>query len=172
MLVKTIEFNVTVKNTVLNIKKEISLLCDTEDVLQEIRCHDEDGNEKYPNEIIKTDNKFGWECTEDETLEDINELAEQLEKMDSYHQNSVKAYMSQYAIRDTALLETATEKSRKDEMKFYPNMTLRDVAKDYVTNGIIEVPERLLKYFDYNILANELKMDGFTETQWGVINAN
>ena len=172
MLVKTIEFNVTVKNTVLNIKKEISLPCDTEDVLQEIRCHDEDGNEKYPNEIIKTNNEFGWECTEDDTLEDINELAEQLEKMDSYHQNSVKAYMSQYAIRDTALLETAVKKSRKDDITFYPNMTLRDVAKDYVNNGIIEVPERLLKYFDYNVLANELKIDGFTETQWGVINAN
>lgn len=113
MLVKTIEFNVTVKNTVLNIEKEISLPCDTEDVLQEIRCHDEDGNEKYPNKIIKTDNEFGWECTEDDTLENINELAEQLEKMDSYHQNSIKAYMSQYAIRDTNLLETAIEKAGK-----------------------------------------------------------
>ncbi len=172
MLVKIIEFNVTVKNTVLNIEKEISLPYDTEDVLQEIRCHDEDGNEKYPNEIIKTNNEFGWECTEDDTLEDINELAEQLEKMDSYHQNSVKAYMSQYAIRDTNLLETAIEKSRKDEMNFYPNMTLRDVAKDYVNNGIIEVPNNLLHYFDYNVLAEELRLDGFAETQWGVVNTN
>lgn len=172
MLVKTIEFNVTVKNTELNIEKEISLPCDTEDVLQEIRCHDEDGNEKHPNEIIKTNNEFGWECTGDDTLEDINELAEQLEKMDSYHQNSVKAYMSRYADRDTNLLEIAIEKSRKDEMNFYPNMTLRDVAKDYVNNGIIEVPEHLLKYFDYNVLAYELRLDGFAETQWGVINTN
>lgn len=172
MLVKTIEFNVTVKNTVLNIEKEISLPCDTEDVLQEIQCYDEDENEKYPNEIIKTDNEFGWECTEDDTLEDINELAEQLESMDSYHQNSVKAYMSRYAIGDTTLLEIAIEKSRKNEMDFYPNMTLRDVAKDYVNNGLIEVPEHLLKYFDYNVLAEELRLDGFAETQWGVVNTN
>ncbi len=92
--------------------------------------------------------------------------------MDSYHQNSVKAYMSQYVVQDTSLLETTTKKSRKDEIDFYPNMTLRDVAKDCVNSGIIEVPKQLLKYFDYNVLANELKIDGFAETQWGVVNTN
>ena len=59
MLVKTIEFNVTVKNTVLNIEKEISLPCDTEDVLQEIRLPRSKSSPSWGRMLLSSFSKIG-----------------------------------------------------------------------------------------------------------------
>lgn len=124
-------------------------------------------NEEY-EEIFFTD----WECDfetglgEYENIDDVNELAEALEEVES---NSEEDKLE-------SIIE-ATGNSLKesldcmDDAIFYPGYTLEEVAEEYVNDCLFtkDTPDIFRRYFDYEAFARDLSFDGYTETVHGVI---
>ena len=52
---------------------------------------------------------------------------------------------------------------------FYSGMTLEDVAEDLVNDGLFgTIPEKILPYFIFELLAHELDTEGYSECDDGV----
>jgi len=116
-------------------------------------------NEQY-EEYFFTD----WECPfetgfgEYESIEAVNELAEDLEHED---EDLVEAIIEAtgYSLR-VAL-------DHVDRACFYQGQTLEDLAYDFVAE--LDLPEVAQRYFDYEAFARDLSFDGYTEVSGGVI---
>lgn len=124
-------------------------------------------NEEY-EEIFFTD----WECDfdtglgEHENIDDVNELAEALQTVEHYAEESKLESL----IEATGCsLQEALE--RLDNATFYPGYTLEEVAEEIVAD-CYNLPEFALRYFDYAAFARDLSFDGYTETSNGVIYIN
>lgn len=120
-------------------------------------------NEEY-EEIFFTD----WECEIDcnfgeyESIEHVNEIAEELEKLDTYDIEKLEAIME-------ANGDSVTEAIRYiDDCVYYPGYDMVDVAQELV-DELYDLPEIALRYFDYEAFARDLRFDGYTETDNGVI---
>lgn len=117
-------------------------------------------NDQY-EEIFFTD----WECEfetglgEYESIANINELAEKLENAD---ENIVEA------IIEATGCSLGDALDRVDDVQFYQDMTLTDVAYEIVEEWY-DLPEIALRYFDYESFARDLSFDGYTEVSGGVI---
>ena len=124
-------------------------------------------NEEY-EEIFFTD----WECDFDtglgeyENIEDINELAEALERVEHYAE---EGKLESYIEATGSSLQEALE--NLDDAIFYPGYTLEEVAEEIV-NDCYNLPEFALRYFDYEAFARDLSFDGYYETDNGVICIN
>ncbi len=121
-------------------------------------------NEEY-EEFFFTD----WECDFDTglgeyaSIEDINELAEALEEVESNGEEDKLASIIE------ANGDSIQEALRyMDDAIFYPGYTLEEVAEELVTECYV-LPEIALRYFDYEAFARDLSFDGYTETNTGVI---
>lgn len=135
---------------------------DLQEVFKRIGISDEpDENGVYYEEYFFTDWDGCYYCGfgEYESIDKLNELAEALE-----HEGEelVKAIME--ATGDS--LEDAL--TRTDEAIFYENMTLKEVAYEIV-NDCYNLPEFALRYFDYEAFGRDLRYDGYTEVDNGVI---
>ena len=117
-------------------------------------------NEEY-EEVFFTD----WECEVDanfgeyESIERINVLAEELERA-----NIAKVQ----AILETESCNLEEALFCEDDVTFYENMTLEEVAQEIVIS-CYALPEFALRYFDYEAFARDLSFDGYTEVSNGVI---
>ena len=124
-------------------------------------------NEEY-EEIFFTD----WECDFDaglgeyENIEDINELAEALERVEHYAE---EGKLESYIEATRSSLQEALE--NLDDAIFYPGYTMEEVAEEIV-NDCYNLPEFALQYFDYKAFARNLGFDGYYETDNGVICIN
>jgi antirestriction protein len=122
---------------------------------------EEIGINKQYEEYFFTDWDGCYYCCfgEYESIDKLNELAEALE---NEGEELVKAIME---ATGCSLEEALT---RTDEAIFYENMTLKEVACEIV-NECYNLPEFALQYFDYEAFGRDLRYDGYTEVDNGVI---
>ena len=131
---------------------------DLEKVYEEIGI-----NEEY-EEVFFTDWETEIPCQlrEYESIEDVNELAETLEKFDTYDLEKLEAIIE----ANGASLEDAIK--WMDDCTYYPGYTLEEVAEELISE-CYDLPEIALRYFDYEAFARDLRFDGYYETENGVI---
>lgn len=107
-----------------------------------------------------------WECEFDaglgeyESIDRLNELAEQLESVDV---DTVAAIIEAtgYAL-DEAI-------ACADDAIYYKGQTMYDVAYDLINECYPDLPEIAQTYFDYDAFARDLRFDGYYEVSGGVI---
>lgn len=103
------------------------------------------------------------ECTD---IFAINNMAQQIEDLSSYDEERLASIMD--GMGYNSIYEILEYLEKLDNVIFYPNMSLRDVA-----NNIIEehcaLPETTKRYFDFDAYASDLGYEGYIETKWGVI---
>lgn len=127
-------------------------------------------NEEY-EEFFFTD----WESELDlfldayENIDCINVLAESLEEFERYDEMDKLA-----AIMEATGDNVFDAITYMADAVFYPGMTLEDVAYEIANDCYFtrETPDFLVRYFDYEAFARDLKFDGYTETDFGVIFTN
>lgn len=104
----------------------------------------------------------GLEISEHESLDELNELAEELERLDEYDLEKIEAIIEACGgtLRDAI--------NNIDDYTYYSGMTLEEVAEELVTE-CYNLPDFALRYFDYEAFARDLSFDGYTETANGVI---
>ena len=121
-------------------------------------------NEEYEEYFITDyETEFdGLKVDEYSNIEELNELAEQLESLDEYDIEKVGAIVEAYG----ADIKDAIENI--DDYTYYSGMSLEDVAYEIVEE-CYELPEIAQRYFDYEAFARDLGFDGYTETTNGVI---
>jgi len=120
-------------------------------------------NEEYEEYFITDyETEFdGLKIDEYSNIEELNELAAQLESLDEYDLEKVGAIIEAYG----ADLKDAIENI--DDYTYYSGMSLEDVAYEYVEE--MNLPEIAQRYFNYEAFARDLGFDGYTETTNGVI---
>lgn len=121
---------------------------------------------KYYEEYFFTDwdidiNYCAW-SDEFINIEEMNEMAEQIEDFDSYDFAKLEALIeAQCYTIDEAL-------NNMDRAEFYEGITLEDYAYNYIEE-CYNLPEFALRYFDYEAFARDLSFGGYTETENGVL---
>lgn len=121
-------------------------------------------NEEYEEYFI-TDFETeidGLNVDEYSNIEELNELAEQLESLDEYDLEKVGAIAEAYG----AELQEAIDNI--DDYTYYSGKTLEEVAYEIVEE-CYDLPEFAQRYFDYEAFARDLGYDGYEETTNGVI---
>lgn len=141
----------------------VNLPCDLDEVME--RLAESTGEEVDEIEVFINDtdiNINGLEIGEYDNIEELNELAEQLESLDEYDLEKVSAIIEAYGTE----LEEAIENI--DDYTYYSGMSLEEVAYEIVEE-CYDLPEIAQRYFDYEAFARDLGFDGYTETTNGVI---
>ena len=119
-------------------------------------------NEEYEEYFI-TDYETeidGLNVDEYSNIEELNELAAQLESFDEYDLEKVGAIVEAYGDLKEAI-------ENIDNYTYYSGKTLEDLAYEYVEE--MNLPEFAQRYFDYEAFERDLEFDGYTETNNGVI---
>ena len=99
-------------------------------------------------------------------LDSLNELVKELSLLAPYEKREISAILE----AGYSDLENAFTIYENREYNFYPEMTLKDVAEELVSEGMFgEVPEPLMFYIDYEAIARDLGFSGYMETEDGVI---
>lgn len=96
-------------------------------------------------------------------LDAANELVERLEDIDEYDNDLLFALMA-----DGDDLDEAIETVEDGAATFYSEMTLEDLAEQYVDEGIFS-SDFLMKFIDFKALGEALADDGYTEVNDGVL---
>lgn len=115
-------------------------------IYEEVAIHD------YETEI-------GLDIGEYDNIEELNELAERLEDEDI---EVIKAIIEATGYDLDYALDNV------DNVTFYPNASLLDVAYEIVEE-CYDLPEFAKTYFDYNAFARDLGYDGYYEVENGTI---
>ncbi len=137
--------------------------CDLDDVLE--RLAESTGEEVDEMEVFINDYETeinGLEISEHENIEELNELADELKRLDEDDIEKIEAIIE----ADGGTLRDAIDEI--DDYTYYSGMTLEDVAYELVEE-CYELPEFAKRYFDYEAFARDLGYDGYTETTNGVI---
>ena len=96
-------------------------------------------------------------------LDTANELVERIEDIDEYDNELLLALME-----DGDELEEAIDTVEDGAATFYSQMTLEDLAEQFVDEGIFST-EYLMKFIDFKALGEALSDDGYTEVNDGVL---
>lgn len=96
-------------------------------------------------------------------LDAANELVERLEDINEYDNELLFALMA-----DGDELEDAIGTIEDGEAEFYTEMTLEDLAEQYVDEGVFS-SELLMKFIDFKALGEALSDDGYAEVNGGVL---
>lgn len=113
--------------------------------------------------ITDYENNVSYDVREFESVEALNELAEELQEVsDRGELEMLAAYLESEggSIRDAL--------DNYENAIFYPSMELEDVAHEIIEE-CYDLPEMALRYFDYEAFARDLHFDGYNETSHGVI---
>ena len=103
------------------------------------------------------------EIAEYENVLELSELIEELEGLEEYQLETIKAYCECIDSDLRAAIDSL------DRCTFYPNADLEDVAYEIVEECYPDIPELALRYFDYAAFARDLGFDGYNEASNGVI---
>ena len=140
--------------------KWLDLPCnDTEKELLSIGVSDEpDENGAYYEEYFITDyeNDYGYKFGEYDSLDDLNEIAEELENLDEYEKEIVSALV-EYGYTPEESIE------KKDDVVVYSDCNdMTDVAYQYIeeTGMLDNVPEYIARYFDYEAFGRDMRIEG------------
>ena len=110
----------------------------------------------------------GLEIREFANLDDLNELAEELEKLDEYELEAFGAMLDYGLATDEAL-----QKVQDGEYSFYEGCnSMEDVAYQYAdeTGLLNSIPDDLRCYFDFEAFGRDMDINGhFIETDSGYI---
>jgi len=122
------------------------------------------GDPEYDgDEWFITDYDAPFDIDEYADVYKLNELAEEFENLEDYDISKV------LFLKDTLgyALEYALENF--EDVIFYPDMSMKEVAEDEVENGLFgDVPEKLEPYIDYEAIAYSLESEGYYSTKEGV----
>lgn len=100
----------------------------------------------------------GVKVGEYENIDDLNELAEALEDLDSEEENVLSVMLE-----DGCTFEEALEKIKdRDYMVYYNCDSMEDVAYQVVEeSGLLDgVPEKVARYFNYEAYGHDLEIEG------------
>lgn len=100
----------------------------------------------------------GVKVGEYENIDDLNELAEALEDLDSEEENVLSVMLE-----DGCTFEEALEKIKdRDYMVYYNCDSMGDVAYQVVEeSGLLDgVPEKVARYFNYEAYGRDLEIEG------------
>ena len=100
----------------------------------------------------------GVKVGEYENIDDLNELAEALEDLDSEEENVLSVMLE-----DGCTFEEALEKIKdRDYMVYYNCDSMEDVAYQVVEeSGLLDgVPEKVARYFNYEAYGRDLEIEG------------
>lgn len=100
----------------------------------------------------------GLKVGEYENIDDLNELAEALEDLDSEEENVLSVMLE-----DGYTFEEALEKVKDGDYIVYSNCSsMEDVAYQVIEeSGLLDgVPERVTRYFDYEAYGRDLEIEG------------
>lgn len=151
---------IKLSNPIKEMHQTLNLPMEEEDVYQII--------EKFGDYIItEYDCELGHiSLNKNIHLDSLNELVKEIVELDVYEKRELTAILEAgyYDLEDA--LTTFDNKS----YAFYPEMTLKDVAEELVSEGMFgEIPEPIMFYLDYEAIARDLGFSGYTETDDGVI---
>lgn len=100
----------------------------------------------------------GLKVGEYKNVDDLNELAEALEDLDSEEENVLSVMLE-----DGCTFEEALEKIKdRDYMVYYNCDSMEDVAYQVVEeSGLLDgVPEKVARYFNYEAYGRDLEIEG------------
>ncbi len=100
----------------------------------------------------------GVKVGEYENIDDLNELAEALEDLDSEEENVLSVMLE-----DGCTFEEALEKIKdRDYMVYYNCNSMEDVAYQVIEeSGLLDgVPEKVARYFNYEAYGRDLEIEG------------
>ena len=105
----------------------------------------------------------GLDINEYADINELNDLAAELENMDEYDREKLAAYIETQGgtIREAI--------DHLDRCEYYSGATLDDLAADFADEMLRGCPDFVSRYFDYDAFARDLGLDGYTETENGVI---
>ena len=105
----------------------------------------------------------GLDINEYADINELNALAAELENMDEYDREKLAAYIETQGgtIREAI--------DHLDRCEYYSGATLDDLAADFADEMLSGCPDFVSRYFDYDAFAHDLELDGYTETENGVI---
>lgn len=140
-----------------------------EETLEKIGIDGEEYEEYFISDY-ETDIR-GLTIGEHEDLDELNELAKQLDNLEEYESDILAAILeaTSYDIKD------ALKCLDGGDFQFYPGMDLTEVAENMVDEGLFGDTKdigTLVDYIDYERLGRDLGYDGYTETSRGVIMLN
>lgn len=120
---------------------------------EEIAIHD------YENNLGLDGLKIG----EYMSIKELNELGERIENIDPFDVDIFNALYE--ALGD---FEYALECLESDNYVFYGNMTMEEVAQEYIEE-CYDIPSYLENYIDYKAVARDMQYGDYCETAYGVI---
>ena len=120
---------------------------------EEIAIHD------YENNLGLDGLKIG----EYMSIKELNELGERIENIDTSEVNTFNAIYE--ALGD---FEEALDGLESDGYIFYENMTMEEVAREYIEE-CYNIPEYLENYIDYKAVARDMLYGDYYGTSYGVI---
>lgn len=141
----------------------VNLPCDLDEVMEQLA--ESTGEEVDEMEVFINDTDIdgiNLEIDEYDSIESLNEIAEQLQGLDEYDIEKICAICEAYNNDIQEAIDNI------DRYTYYANMTLEDVAYEIV-DECYDLPEFAKNYFDYSAFARDLGFDGYTETENGVI---
>ena len=112
--------------------------------------------------ITDYESDFGIEVGEYDNIDELNELAEELEALDECEQEAVKAYI-ELESNDVREAMNAVNKGR---CAFYSNTDLDTLAVEEVEAW--DLPDIALRYFDWEVYKRDMELNGYTEINGGV----
>jgi antirestriction protein len=108
-----------------------------------------------------TDYEAPFRIEEYDSLTDLNKMAAELEDMDNEDVKKALFLVNEqgYSFEDAI--------RKMDDVDYYPNMTLKDMAEQFVDEGMFGViPDKIQGYIDYEAIARDLRFD-YAETPDG-----
>lgn len=112
--------------------------------------------------ITDYESDFGIEVGEYDNIDELNELAEELEALDEEEAETVKAYMEV----EGGTLQEAMNAMSKGRCMFYQNTDLDSLAVEEVEAW--DLPDIALRYFDWDAYKRDMELTGYTEVNGGV----
>lgn len=109
-----------------------------------------------------TDYEADFRIEEYDNVQELNRFAESLEALDEHDQEKVIYLIESVGYKREEALE------RYEDVMFYKDMTLEDVAEELVEEGCFgNIADNIKCYLDYEKLARDLSIDGYHETEKG-----
>lgn len=132
----------------------------------------------YGFKILSVDNDYipenAFETKDYSTnmdIDDLDDLFTNLDCMDDRDMKCLAGYLSDIdSLKDMNELDRVYHRIDDGDIIFYEDMTLEEVAEEMVEDGCYgNVDDNLKYYIDYGLMARDLRCDGYTETEYGVI---
>ena len=98
-------------------------------------------------------------------LDQLEELIAKWDALNDYDKTKVKA-----AIEAQGAWCVMEIFDSLDDIEFWQNMTLMDVAAELVDEGAFgTIPDSIISSIDYAAVARDLDLEGYTETEYGAV---